>query len=176
MSTYDKMAAAAILSGQYDDGLTTRYDVPVGVSPNHVQHNGIGRTAVRFETGASGLGTPVKSVLFNFRKYGLPTGNITVNIRKASDDSVAATIGTIPIESFPANVEQSVILRDRFNNSYNMVAGDMVSIEFASNAVHGFEVTQNSSSSDPTNYTSRSHNGSVWSSALSDPLAIIIKG
>lgn len=36
MSLYDKMAAAAILSGQYDDGLTTFYNVEVGASPNHI--------------------------------------------------------------------------------------------------------------------------------------------
>ncbi len=173
---YDRMATAALLSGQYDDGLTTKYEVAVGTSPNHVQHNGgIGRTAVRFETGASGLGSSVKSVWIRFRKYGLQTGNITINIRKASDDSVAATIGTFPIESFPANVETELVLRNRFNNGWNMLAGDMVSIEYPSNAVNGLEMTTNSTASDPSNYTSKSHNGSVWSAALSDPLAVIIK-
>ena len=50
------MAAGAILSGQYDDVLSTYFSVDVGTSPNHIQHaGGIGRTGVRFETGASGL-------------------------------------------------------------------------------------------------------------------------
>jgi hypothetical protein len=99
-----KIAAASILSGQYDDGLIERYNVAVGASPNHVAHNGIGRTGVRFETSASGLTKIVKSVWIRFRTYGSPTGNVTVNIRKASDDTVAATIGTFPINSnqFPA--------------------------------------------------------------------------
>jgi hypothetical protein len=35
--------------------------------------------------------------------------------------------------------------------------------------------SSNSTTSDPTGYTSRSYNGSAWSSALSDPLALIIK-
>jgi hypothetical protein len=128
----------------------------------------------RFKKGASGLGTSMKSIWIRFRKYGLPTGNITVGIRKASDDSLL-TINRIPIESFPANVEQSVTLRLR-SNTYQLVDGDHVSIEYLSNAVNGLEITTNSTASDPTNYTSRSHNGTIWSSVLSDPLAIIIKG
>jgi hypothetical protein len=159
-----------------DDALFTKYEVPIGTSPNHVQHTGgITRTAVRFETSASGLGTPVKSVWVFFRKYGNPTGNITVNVRKVSDNTVASTIGTWPIEGFPAGVESSFAVRERAN-TWNMLAGDMVSVEFPSSATDGFEITTNSTASDPTNYTSRSWNGSVWSSALTDPLSIVIKG
>lgn len=176
MSLYDKMAAAAILSGQYDDGLTTFHNVEVSASPNHIQHaGGIGRTGVQFNAWASDLGVSVKSVHINFRKYGLPTGNITINIRKGSDDTVAATIGAFPIESFHANIEQQLTLRIRLGgNTYNMVSGDRVSIEYPRNAVNGFEIATNSVLSDPTSYTSQSHNGTSWS-ITSDPLAIVIK-
>ena len=89
---------ALIGSGQYDDGLTTRYKIPIGTSPNHVQHTGgVVRHGIRFDTGSAGLGNSVKSVWVYYRKYGNPIGNVTVNIRKASDDTVAATIGTFPI-------------------------------------------------------------------------------
>jgi hypothetical protein len=176
MSLYNRVATAALLSGQYDDGLVTQYEIPLGVSPNHVQHNGIGRTGLRFETGSAGIGVKVQSVLVRFRKYGAPTGNITVGIRKASDDSLV-TIGTWDISALaPAATEHSVSVRNRFNQSYQMVANDIVSIEFPSNATNGFEISTNSVASDPSGYTSRSHNGSVWSSALSDPLALTIKG
>ena len=176
MSLYDKMATAALLSGQYDDGLVTQYDIDLGTSPNHIQHNGIGRTGVRFETGSAGIGTVVKSVLVRFRKYGSPTGNITIGVRKASDDSLV-TIGTYDIAALSlAGTEQTFVVRNRFNQSYQMVANDIVSIEYPSNATNGFEISTNSVASDPSGYTSRSHNGSVWSSALSDPLAITIKG
>ena len=179
MGLAQRAAAAAIISGQYDDGLIDRYNIPVGASPNHVQHNGgIGRTGVRFETGSAGIGKVVKSVWIRFRKYGNPTGNITCNIRKAADDS-AVLIRSFPIDSnqyqFSETGETVLILRNRFDNTYQMVAGDHVSIEFPSNATNGFEITTNSSAADPSGYTSRSHNGSVWSAALSDPLAIIIK-
>lgn len=91
-----RAAAAAILSGQqYDDGLATLYNIVLGATPNHVQHTGsVVRTGVRYETGSAGIGTKVQSVLIRYRKFGAgtPTGNITVNVRKASDDTVAATI------------------------------------------------------------------------------------
>jgi hypothetical protein len=75
------------------DGLATFYNVDLGTtSPGHIQYNGIGRVGVRFDAGAAGLNTSVKSVWVRFRKYGNPTGNITIGIRKASDDSLV-TIG-----------------------------------------------------------------------------------
>lgn len=177
MATYTKRQQYGIgwilSSGQYsDDGLTSKYEI--GSTGTYLQYNGIGRAGIRFETGSAGLGTSVKSVLVKGRKYGLPSGNITVNIRKASDDTVAATIGTFPIEAFPSNTEQSFALRLRAN-TYNMVANDIVSVEYPSNAVNGFEIANNNVVSDPSGYTSRSHNGSVWSSALTDPLAVVIK-
>jgi hypothetical protein len=63
----------AIVLGQYDDGLTTFYNVELGASPGHIQYNGVVRTGVRFDSGASGLNSSVKSVLVRFRKYGNPT-------------------------------------------------------------------------------------------------------
>ena len=174
-SLYDRIANTAILSGQYDDGLTAFYSLDPDASPNHIQHSGVTRTAVRMDAGASGLGVPVKSVWLRFRKYGLPTGNITVNVRKGSDDSVASTIGTFPIEAVPSDTEYEVVIRNRFGNSYNMEATDLVSIEYPSNAVNGFEITTHSTASNPTNYTGRSFNGTVYAST-SDPLCIKILG
>lgn len=160
-----------------DDGLATFYNMDLDATPGHIAHNGIGRTGVRFDAGASGIGTPIRSVLVRFRKYGLPTGPITINIRKGTDDTVAATIGTWNIEHFPAGVEQSIVVRNRQQNTWNMVANDIVSVEFPSNATNGFEISTNSVETNPiNNYTSRSHNGTSWNATTSDPLAIIIKG
>lgn len=169
------MATAALLSGQYDDGLTTKYEVLPDATPTHIQHSGgIGRTAVQFLAGQAIIGQSVKSVWLRFRKYGLPTGPITVYIRKGSDDTVAATIGTFDIQHFPQNTETELTIRNRFNNTYNMVANDSVSVEFPSNATNGFEITTHSTAGNPTNTTSRSHNGTAWS-ATTDPLCITIK-
>ena len=61
------MAAGAILSGQYDDGLSTYFSVDVGTSPNHIQHAGgtTSTTGVRLETGASSL-CQVAFILSNY--------------------------------------------------------------------------------------------------------------
>ena len=117
-------------------------------------------------------------VLVRYRKFGSSdvSGNITVGVRKASDDSLV-TIGMWPIASLgqTAGIEREFVVRNRFNQSYQMVANDIVSIEYPA-GTSGFEISQNSTASDPSGYTSRSHNGTTWSSALSDPLAITIKG
>jgi hypothetical protein len=171
-----KIAAAAVITGQYDDGLTTFYNVDLGASPGHIAYNGIGRVGVRYDASASGLNTSVKSVLVKFRKYGSPTGNITVGVRKASDDSLV-TIGTFPIEGFnhvPAATEQSLVLRLR-SNVYQMVQNDVVSVEFPSNATNGIEISTSTTEGNPSNYTGRSHNGTTWSNTANPP-AITIKG
>jgi hypothetical protein len=120
------------------------------------------------------IGQSVKSVWLRFRKNGLPTGPITVNIRKGSDDTVAETIGTFDIQHFPQNTETELTIRNRFNNTYNMVANDSVSVEFPSNATNGFEISTHSTAGNPTNTTSRSHNGTTWSNTA-DPLCITVK-
>jgi hypothetical protein len=166
-----RAAAAALVSGQYDDELTTFYNVPSNA--NYMQFNGIGRVGVRYDASASGLNTPVKSVWIYFRKYGLPSGNITVGVRKASDDSLV-TIGTFPIEHFQQGAEQSLALRLR-SNTYQMVQNDIVSVEFPSNPTNGLEIGVNTSQGNPPNCTGRQHNGTTWSNTT-NPSAIIIKG
>lgn len=171
----ERMAVAAIISGQYDDKLTTFYDVQLGASPGHIQYNGIERVEARYDAGASGLGTSVKSVWLRFRKYGNPTGNITINIRKGSDDTVAETIGTWPIKSYGiAETELSIARRLR-SNAYAMTQNDIVSVEFPSNATDGLEISTSTTESNPSGYTGRSHNGSTWSNTTNPP-AITIKG
>lgn len=169
-----KALFATIASGQYDDGLTSLYDVGLDATPGHIQFNGIERAGIRFDAGAGGLNTSVKSVWVRFRKYGSPTGNITVGIRKAADDSLV-TIGTWPIEQFgPAETEQSFIVRLR-SNTYQMVENDVVSVEFPSSATDGLEISTNTVESNPAGYTGRQHNGSTWANTTNPP-AITIKG
>jgi hypothetical protein len=164
---------AAAIAGASDDGLSTLYDRDLGTAPGHIQHNGLTRTGVRFDT--AGLGISVKSVWVRFRKYGNPMGNITVNIRKGSDDSIAATIGTFPIQSLGTGGEQSFVVRNKFNNSYLMVANDFVSIEFPSSATDGFELSTTTTQGLPTGYTGRQYNGTTYANTTNPP-AITIKG
>lgn len=160
-----------------DDGLTDHYNRGLNNNPTagHIAHNGITRTGVRFDAGASGLNQKIQSVWVFFRKYGNPTGNITVNIRKGTDDTIAATIGTWPITVGTAGAtEQSFAVRNR-SNTYQMVVDDVVSVEYPSSATDGFEITTNTTLTDPTNYTSRSFNGTVYATTA-NPVALYIKG
>jgi hypothetical protein len=71
MSSMKQEAAGwAMTFGQFDDGLPTWYSVDLDATPNYVQHNGIERTGIRFETGSAGIGQKVQSVRVRFRKYG----------------------------------------------------------------------------------------------------------
>jgi hypothetical protein len=54
-SNYRAAAVDAVVLGQYDDGLATLYNKDLGASPVHIQYNGVVRTGVRFDAGASGL-------------------------------------------------------------------------------------------------------------------------
>ena len=113
------------------------------------------RVGVRFDAGADGLNTSMKSVWVRFRKYGAPTGNITIGIRKASDGSLVTTIGTWPIEQFgPAATEQSFVVRPR-SNTYQMVLNDVVNVEFPSNATDGLGISTSTTQGTPTGYTGR---------------------
>lgn len=165
----------AALFSQSDDGMTTFYNVDSNA--NYLQYNGIGRVGVRFDASASGLTKAMKSVRFRFRKYGSPTGNVVCGIRKASDDSLV-TIGSFPIQSVGAQGTTGEITEYAFrlrSQAYQMVLNDLVTIEFPSNATDGLEIAVNTSVGNPTNYTGRSHNGSVYANTVNPP-AIVIKG
>jgi hypothetical protein len=167
----NKILRGTVAQKQFDDGLITRYNV-VG-NGNYLSFNGIGRAGIRFDSGSASIGSSVKSVLVRGRKYGSPTGNITVNVRKASDDS-AVTIGIYPIQNLLTGIESSFVVRLR-SNTYNMVLNDLVTVEFPSNATNGLDIALNNSLSNPQGlYTSRSHNGTIYASTAS-PVAITVK-
>ena len=78
---------------QFDDGLTPLYGVSICAStPRHIQHNGIRRAGVRFDSGESGLNSSAKSVWAFFHKNGNPIDNITVGVRKAADLDILVVV------------------------------------------------------------------------------------
>jgi hypothetical protein len=160
-------------TGQFDDALATFYQRDLGSAPGHIQYTGtVTRTGISFLAGASGLNLSVKSIHVRFRKYGSPVGNIVCGIRKASDGTLV-TLGTYPIESFPAGVEQTLIVRLR-SNSYLMLTSDRVSIEFPASATDGLEISTNTTDGPVTNYQSQQWTGS-WANT-SNPISITVKG
>lgn len=168
---------ATIASGNFDDGLQTLYSIPTGAVPGTIQYNGVTRVGVRVDAGSTAIGLPIKSVVVNGRKYGNPSGNITVAIRKASDDTIAATIGTLSMTTGfagSAGSDFSFVVRLR-TNAYNMVLNDLVTVEFPSSATDGFTILTNTSQGNPGTFTGRSYNGTVYANTANPP-AITFKG
>lgn len=157
------LSDAATLPAGGSGTATTRYDV-VQLGGSHLefgQGNSVSQAGVRFDAGASGLGEAVTEVTVRFRKYGTPSGNATVRVRRDSDNSIQATLGTFTPNSFGSGEQEAVVSAS--SNTYTMISGDIVSVDFPSNSTDGIELDQSSNSS-PSGYTSRQYEGS-WAAA-----------
>jgi hypothetical protein len=115
------------------------YSVSQGTSLSFIQHVGsISRTAIKFDTGNTFLGSTPIAIIFSFRKVGNPTGVIRTGIRKASDDSF------ISIAEWPAEYAKPLASANGIytvtaegHNAYSVVAGDKFSIENSGTATAG---------------------------------------
>lgn len=141
----------------------TRYDVSQS-GGGHLEFDGPSRFGVRFDAGAAGLGESVVEVVVRFRKYGTPSGNCTVGIRKASDGTLVS-LGTFAPNSFGSGEQTATI--NASSNTYDMVSGDRVSVEFPSNASDGMELDEDDTGGSHPNMTCQSFTGSTWSTESS---------
>ena len=152
--------------------LQTDYD-DTQFSGGHLEFaGGISRHGIRYDSGASGLGRMVQEVTVRFRKYGSPSGNATVGIRKASDGTLV-TLGTFAPNSFGSG-EQSTTISNT-SNTYVMVVGDRVTVEFPSNDTNGLELDQGDPASPANNYTSQDYDGTWGNTPQDTPIAIRIR-
>jgi hypothetical protein len=140
-----------------------RYDVSQS-GGGHLEFDGPSRFGVRFDSGASGIGEAVTEVVVRFRKYGTPSGNCTVGIRKNSDGSLVS-LGTFAPNSFGSGEQTATI--NASSNTYTMVANDRVSVEFPSNATDGMEMDEDDTGGSHTGYTCQSFTGSTWTTESS---------
>ena len=89
----------------------------------------ISRTAIKFDTGNTYLGSIPIAITFSFRKVGNPTGVIRTGIRKASDDSF------IPIADWPAEYTRPdsaiTLVTAEGYNAYSIASNDKYSIEYS---------------------------------------------
>jgi hypothetical protein len=141
----------------------TIYDVAKPTSPTFIQlTGGVYRAAVRFDTGNTSIGSKPIEFTFYWKKLNIATsGNIVVCIRKASDDTVAATLAEWPVEGATWQVNELRMATVGGVNNYAIVANDLLSIEFP----EGIEIAMNPSQANPVGlFTSRSFDGTVWSS------------
>ena len=165
------IAAAIVWDAAQNPGPTitepTVYDVAKPIypptHPTFIQFTGgINRAAIRFDTGNAYIGTKPVEFTFYWRKLTLATeGKIIVCIRKASDDTIAATLAEWPVEgpTWQVNELRTAIVGGV--NNYAIVANELISIEFP----EGIEIAMNPSQANPVGlFTSRSYNGTVWSS------------
>ena len=165
-------ASAIVWDAAQNPGQTisepTVYDVAKPVypptHPTFIQFTGgVNRAGIRFDTGNTSIGTKPVEFTFYWRKLTLATsGNIVVCIRKASDDSIAAILAEVACEgpTYAVNELRTGIAIGV--NPYTIVTNDFLSIEFPSG---GIEIAMNPSVANPVGlFTSRSYNGTVWSS------------
>ena len=159
--------AAALPSGftlSYGS-LTTRYDRSQN-SSNHLEFgdgNSISRASIRFDSGAA-IGEVVREVIVRFRTYGNPqsvsTTAPTVTIRKGTDDSIAYSKWW-DVTPFPTDSGEETETVDMSDNTYVMVAGDRVCIEYPASSTDGIELDQTTTST--TGFSSWYWEGSSWS-------------
>ena len=74
------------------------------------------------------IAQPVKRVKVILAKSGTPTGNITILVRKASDDSVAHTFGTIDASRLTTS-DQTFTLEPA--SAYTIAANDRILVEWS---------------------------------------------
>jgi hypothetical protein len=176
MSTRAAYAAAVLQGGGQIATHPIAYSVSQGTSLSFIQHIGtISRTAVKFDTGNTYLGSIPIAITFSYRRIGNPTGVIRTGIRKASDDSF------IPIADWPAEYINPgshngvYTVTAAGDNTYALVANDKFSIEYTgTSATNGIEVLMNPQTANPTQAaTTQQYAGSYASSA--NALAATVK-
>jgi hypothetical protein len=160
--------AAAVLEGGGQVAThPISYNVSQGTSLSFIQHIGtISRTAIKFDTGNTSLGSTPIGITFSFRRVGNPTGPIKTGIRKASDDSF------ILLSEWPAEYTRPGISNGVYtvtvegSNTYSVVANDKFSIEYTGTATNGIEILMNPQTANPTQTaTTQQYTGSYASAA-----------
>lgn len=173
-----------------EPGYTIHYD-RTKLSPDTTRHMTAGYNVIQYTSGAGGIvrvgarldatnpliGDRVKVVQVLVQKHGNPTGTITVNIRKGTDDIVAATIGTFDITNVAAGRgEFSFVVRNK-GNTYDCLVNDVVSVEYTPTASvsDGLLIMTNAALSNQALWTGRQYNGTAWSNTTLAP-ALLVKG
>lgn len=183
MSTYDKMATAAMLHDNLQNPPThysskqTYYNVGLGTAPSWVRFDTPTRYGVKINTGHNALGDAPIRVTFPYRIWGdwrINTYRILkIGVRKIADDShVLASEHPIEFEALKLGRIQTVTVPAGM--SYLLVAGDHVTFEMDANATGGIELPVSTTEGFPTNTVSQVYTGSWANTASNRPLAVAI--
>jgi hypothetical protein len=168
--------AAAVLEGGGQVAThPISYNVSQGTSLSFIQHIGtISRTAIKFDTGNTSLGSTPIGITFSFRRVGNPTGVIKTGIRKASDDSFIPIADWLAEYTRPGSANNINTVTVEGSNTYSIVANDKFSIEYSGTATAGIEVLMNPQQTNPVAaFTTQQYTRSYATSA--NALAATIK-
>jgi len=116
-----------LLSGQ--QGATQFYTSPSTNTPSSLYNGGNTRFGEHAGTASILIGKIITEIDVYMKAVGSPGGNIAVNIRRGSDDSVAARFGTIAASSLTGSMKLYVFRNAA--DTYTMVLGDKVLVEYA---------------------------------------------
>jgi hypothetical protein len=143
----------------------SNYNVSPETTPTFVSFTGTTeRYAIQHDTGGDGVGNIPYRVTFHYQRIGNPTGNVSVGIKKASDDSFVLLAEHPVSEPVKAGLITVVV---EGSNSYEFVANDKISIEYPPNETDTIELACGTNL--PSGFTSQSYDGSY--AATAEPLA-----
>jgi hypothetical protein len=94
------------------------------------------RAGEQFGTGSSLIGKKITQVVLVLKKTGTPTGTASVVIRKAVDDAIVATIGTIDVSTITTTDKEYTFTNT--SNTYPLAAGDLLLIEYTGGSTSNF--------------------------------------
>jgi hypothetical protein len=183
MASRGVMALPSIYSS--DPTYTIHYDRtktsnPVGYAHNVIHYSGatggIVRAGARVDATNPIITQKVKVVQVFCTKFGNPSGNISVVVRKGTDDTIGATIGTFNIQNVIGSEFSFVAQND--THVYATAVNDVVSVEYTAgggNNTDGLVLLTSAYQGNPALWTGRQHNGTSWANAPSAP-ALLIKG
>jgi hypothetical protein len=128
MTARAAFAATALQNAGQIATHSNAYSVRQGTSLSFIQHVGsISRTAIKFDTGNTFLGSTPIAITFTYRRVGNPTGVIRTGIRKASDNSFIP-IAEWPTEYTTPGTNGIYTVTVEGSNTYSIVANDKYSI------------------------------------------------
>jgi hypothetical protein len=132
-----------VLPGQ--QGATEFYTSPSSNTPVQLWLGSNTRFGEHAATSSILIGKIITEVDVWMKAVGSPTGTITVTIRKGSDDSIAATMGTMAATSLTGTMKLYTFTNT--GNAYTIVATDKVLVEFgAGNSTNYVAVDESAAS------------------------------
>jgi len=126
---YDETGGCNIGITPGQSGATQFYTSPSSNTPVSLYTGSNLRYGEHAGTASILIGKTITEVDVFMKAVGSPSGTISINIRKGSDDSVATTMGTMAASALSSTMKLYTFLNS--SNAYSIVLGDKVLVEFS---------------------------------------------